>query len=79
MIETPARFGINAYCKTEEEGREAFKRIRSYGAGSRLELWQIERDKRGNCYAVITIGAFVGTQPKLPLIRRVAVVEEGIQ
>jgi hypothetical protein len=69
----PGRFFVNAYFKTVEDAvreYEDIKRIQTPEVGE-VQLWEIEPDKLGNRYVVVTVNPTPGGVPKLKFLKRV--------
>jgi len=69
----PGRFFTNAYFKIAEDAvreYEDIKRIQASKAGE-VQLWEIEPDRLGNRYVVVTVNPTPGGVPKLKFLRRV--------
>jgi hypothetical protein len=69
----PGQFFANIYLEKVEDAvreYELIKRVQVSKAGE-VQLWEIEPDKQGNRYVVVTVHRQVGRPPKLKFLRRV--------
>ena len=66
-----AGFCANAYVKTFGMAIEIYEETSQYGLMKNVELWEIEPDRYGNHYVVITREKSRGCNPKVTFIRKI--------
>lgn len=65
------QFGVCAYGKTEWQTLQTYLQLKELGEQN-LEVWEIERDRHGNFFVIITRHQkrHRGRKPKLPTLKR---------
>ena len=63
-------FYVMAYSSNLKRALELYKELSDNGAKENVELWEIERDKYGNRYAIIFHQKMRGRPPCVKLLKK---------
>jgi len=63
-------FYVMAYSSNLKRALELYKELSDNGAKENVELWEIERDKYGNRYAIIFRQKMRGRPPCVKLLKK---------
>jgi len=66
-----ADFWYNGFGATLDEAMDLYQRIKELHPSAPLEVWEIEPNKYGNRYVVITRQKQRGPNPKLRFVRKI--------
>ena len=65
-----ADFFVNAYAQEVTQAIELYNEISDFGKRLNVEIWEIEPNRYGNRYIIITRETYRGRNPKIKFIKR---------